>query len=97
MCFSAVVYYLSDLRSGSNINPAVQGFLSCPVFTWDLGSKVKGGANPAGWTTAALRHFLSVSLHEKRRFGLRMSEQELIRERGAKDSRKVFRMNPAVI
>lgn len=43
--------------------------------------------NPAGWTTAALLHFLSVSFHEKRRFGLTMSEQELIRERGAKDSR----------
>lgn len=43
--------------------------------------------NPAGWMTAALPHFLSVSLHEKRRFGLTMSEQELIRERGAEDSR----------
>lgn len=64
------------------------GFLSYPVFTWDLGSEVKGErVNPAGWTTAALLHFLSVPLHEKRRFGRRMSEQGLIREQGAKESR----------
>lgn len=67
MCFSAVVYYLSDQVETPSIQSSKVGFSVLPGFHLGPGTLLGGRPFP-------------VSFHEKQRFGLTMSEQELIRE-----------------